>query len=94
MSDSYENTFKQLRETRFRPDLVISDYRLDKENTGIELIQNVQKYLHTLVPGIIITGDMNEEIINLAAGRKMDVLHKPVAPAKLYSLMSCLIKRE
>jgi CheY-like chemotaxis protein len=40
------------------PDLIIADYRLPGECMGIELVHNIRTMAGTLIPAIILTGDI------------------------------------
>ncbi|MGD8875253.1 MAG: hybrid sensor histidine kinase/response regulator [Gammaproteobacteria bacterium] len=40
------------------PDLIIADYRLPGECMGTELVQNIRAIADTLIPAIILTGDI------------------------------------
>jgi two-component system, sensor histidine kinase len=38
--------------------VLVTDYHLDGENTGLELLDALRKHLGTEVPGIVLTGDL------------------------------------
>ena len=40
------------------PDLIIADYRLPGECMGTELVRNIRATADTLIPAIILTGDI------------------------------------
>jgi two-component system, sensor histidine kinase len=70
----------------FRPDVVISDYRLPNEN-GLVVLARLRKALGYDVPAILMTGDTSlrhveaQHIVNLAA------VQKPVDPDALVALI-------
>lgn len=72
-------------------DLVISDYQVDSNVTGLDVIQTVRQYLGKQTPCILISGDTSSAVLKLADCAGHPLLHKPVRPAKLRSLMQFLL---
>jgi CheY-like chemotaxis protein len=76
-----------------RLDLIIADYRLRNNTTGIQVIDKLESVFNRKIPSIIVTGDTSPQILQniLQSGRY--VLHKPVAPQKLrqyvHEVLSC-----
>lgn len=67
----------------WKPNLIISDYRLRNNMTGIEAINEVRAILNYAIEAIIISGDTaSEEIIKIEESGLI-MLHKPIKPAKL-----------
>jgi two-component system, sensor histidine kinase len=74
------------------PDLLITDYRLGVED-GLALKQSVQDaYPSAVFPTIVMTGDISEESIRILNGAGHQVLHKPVRPARLRTLITQLFR--
>jgi CheY-like chemotaxis protein len=74
-------------------DLVISDYQLGVDVTGIDVISAV-RMVHDkdeITPCILISGDTSPAVLKLASVSGHHLLHKPVKPAKLRSLVLYLI---
>lgn len=69
------------------PDLIIADYRLDAELTGRDAIELIRKTLATEIPAIIITGDTAPERLREAKQSGYPILHKPVMPEELISMV-------
>lgn len=67
-----------------RPDVVISDYRLREQRTGIEAIAAMRDLLGESLPALLITGDTAPERLREAQASGIPLLHKPVSPGKLY----------
>ncbi|GAB1232130.1 hypothetical protein UT4_05960 [Ferrigenium sp. UT4] len=80
---------RALRDRTF--DLVISDYRLPDGN-GLELFDCIQANCAVKPAFILISGDISPEILQQVAAHGLPLLHKPVRPAKLRSLMRSLHK--
>ncbi len=66
------------------PDVVISDYRLREQRTGVEAIAAVRALLGESLPALLITGDTAPERLREAQASGIPLLHKPVSPGKLY----------
>jgi signal transduction histidine kinase/CheY-like chemotaxis protein len=85
-ADNVCEAIKQL--PTWKPNLIISDYRLRNNVTGIEAIDEVKKTLNHPIEAIIISGDTApEEIIKIRKSGLM-VFHKPIKPAKLRVVIS------
>ena len=65
------------------PDLIIADYRLGKNATGVQAIRTIQSKYKSDIKGLLITGDTAPERINELELSGFDVMHKPVKPARL-----------
>lgn len=70
------------REERY-PDLILSDYRLRNDESGIDVIERVRRHLGTQVPALLISGDIAPARVKEAFDRGLTVLHKPVPVALL-----------
>ncbi|MBI5891704.1 MAG: response regulator [Nitrosomonadales bacterium] len=67
-----------------RPDVVISDYRLREQRTGVEAIAALRALLGASLPALLITGDTAPDRLREAKASGIPLLHKPVSPGKLY----------
>ncbi|MDD5058096.1 MAG: ATP-binding protein [Sideroxydans sp.] len=74
-------------------DLVICDYRLPDGN-GIELADRLSDLCDTLPPFILISGDTGSEVLQAVNERGYHLLHKPVRPAKLRSMISYVLREQ
>jgi CheY-like chemotaxis protein len=66
------------------PDVIISDYRLREQRTGVEAIAALRALLGESLPALLITGDTAPERLREAQASGLPLLHKPVSPGKLY----------
>ncbi|MDH5445701.1 MAG: hybrid sensor histidine kinase/response regulator [Gammaproteobacteria bacterium] len=73
-------------------DMILTDYRLRNNETGIEAIRRIHDHCLQTIPAIILTGDTDPQRIREAKDSGFHLLHKPVSPAKLRSLMSYLLE--
>ena len=74
-------------------ELLIIDYRLPENVSGIEVARNLQNRLGYSVAVLIITGDTEPERLREADASGYPLLHKPVQPAKLRSTLQYLISK-
>ncbi|HEY8568276.1 hybrid sensor histidine kinase/response regulator [Microbulbifer sp.] len=77
---------------RSPPALVIVDYHLDRDATGIEALEALCEHWQTELPGIVISADTSEEIRSAATERGWFYLPKPVKPAVLRNLVRRLAR--
>jgi len=78
---------RDLLDGAFEPDFIVSDYRLGDGVSGIQAISDVRVLLSRPVPACLISGDTDVALIRQAHDSALTLLHKPVRPAKLRSLM-------
>lgn len=70
----------------FELDLLICDYRLPDGN-GMQVIRAAEQYYRRRVPCIMISGDTAPDVLKEVKTHGCHLLHKPVQPAKLRSLI-------
>ncbi len=78
------------RETR-APDFLICDYRLRHEREGLSAIRNIRLAAGKNMPAVLISGDAAPEHAEKARASGIDMLQKPVAPARLRQVMRRLL---
>ena len=84
------DAIEQIKVAKVTPDVIISDYHLDREN-GCEAIRAVGVACNINVPGIIVTADNSNEVRTDVSAAGYAFLQKPVKPAALRALISSLI---
>jgi len=89
---SEEAALLRLAERRRRPDLIISDYHLASGKTGIGAIQQINTAFGSAIPAILISGDTAAEPLRDAADSGYILLHKPVDPMRLRTVMHELFR--
>ncbi|OGS91978.1 MAG: hypothetical protein A2Z95_03640 [Gallionellales bacterium GWA2_60_18] len=77
-----------------RWDFIISDYQLGNDANGVDVITRVRMYYNRLIPSLLISGDTSPTVMKLASVNGHHLLHKPVKPAKLRSLVLHLLGEE
>ena len=69
------------------PDVVLSDFRLGEERTGLDVIAMVRAHARREIPACLLSGDTDAGLIQAAKDAGLTLLHKPVRPAKLRSFL-------
>lgn len=89
-----EDAIQVLNETGRTPDAVISDYRLPGSLDGTDVLKAFRERYGARLPAIILTGDTSPESIQTLNEAGFTVLHKPVRPARLRSLLTHLLSED
>lgn len=74
-------------EQGFQADVVISDFRLGGESNGLDVIDQIRHLAGWVVPACVVSGDTDADLMQAARAASLTLLHKPVRPAKLRSLV-------
>jgi signal transduction histidine kinase/CheY-like chemotaxis protein len=82
----------KLAELGKQPDLIISDYRLAHEKTGFELINRMRRAFGAQIPAFLVSGDTTPERLREAHDSGYYLLHKPVMPITLRSVVTQLLR--
>jgi signal transduction histidine kinase/CheY-like chemotaxis protein len=68
-------------------DVILSDYRLSDGDNGLLAIERLRAYAGRNVPACLMSGDTDSLLMQAAKEANLPLLHKPVRPAKLRSLL-------
>jgi len=74
------------------PDLIISDYRLRDNKSGLDAVRAVYDYFKVKIPVIIITGDTSEQIISAITASNYALLLKPISSQTLCGKIETMLK--
>ena len=74
-------------------DLLICDYRLP-DGSGLDVIRRAEQFYRRKLSGILVSGDTAPEVLKEIKAQGWHLLHKPVRPAKLHSLVSFALKSQ
>lgn len=77
-----------------RPDLIIADYHLKGEETGISVINRLHAEYNLSIPAIVMTGDTTPDRVAQAKESGFLVLHKPVPSSRLRTAIGNLMKSD
>lgn len=76
----------------FVPDLVLSDFRLRAGESGMQTLHSLRTQLERPLPACLMSGDTDPELIQSCRDAGLPLLHKPVRPAKLRTLIRRLAR--
>jgi CheY-like chemotaxis protein len=76
------------------PDMIICDYRLRDEETGIQVIQQLREEFNQDIPAILVTGDTARERLLEAKAHDFQLVHKPVDTEELRALVNTTLAAE
>jgi len=76
------------------PEVLITDYRLQGHQTGLEVVSGVTQRVGYQMRCILITGDTGADTINKARAAGVPMLHKPVRPAKMRAVLQRLLRAD
>ena len=83
IADNVTNALLVLQKGAITPDLILCDYRLAENTNGIDAIRQINVHLQQNIPGLLITGDLDQNIEHQAKHAGLRLLRKPLNPAKL-----------
>lgn len=69
------------------PDLILSDFLLRNNVTGVDVINHLRKQYGESIAGILITGETSPQQLKLAKESGYEVLQKPVKPIRLRAVI-------
>lgn len=75
-------------------DIVVSDWQLEGGYSGIDVITAVRQRTRADTPCVLVSGDTSPAVLKLASVGGHHLLHKPVKPAKLRSLLAHLLEMQ
>jgi DNA-binding response OmpR family regulator len=75
------------------PALLLVDYHLDHDVTGLEIIEALRSESGSLIPAAIVTADHSDDVAAKVREAGHTLLHKPVKPAALRALVNRALSR-
>lgn len=86
--EAEKEAIKYLSKNGFKPDMIITDFRLREKRTGAQAIAAINEFLSKKIPAVIITGDTAKDRMIQARESGHILLHKPILPAKLRTVIN------
>jgi signal transduction histidine kinase/CheY-like chemotaxis protein len=74
------------------PDLIVSDYRLRDNENGIQVVEALRSEFNVDIPALLVTGDTGPDRLRDAEASGLPILHKPLNPARLRTLIANLLR--
>lgn len=85
------SVLEELAASGRRPSVLIADYRLAEGNTGLDVIRDLRESMGEEFPAFLISGDTSPERLRDAHAHGIHLLHKPVSPMQLRSMLLGLL---
>lgn len=85
---------RSLDDTGVVPDIVLADYHLDGDDTGLAAVAALRDATGLHLPAILITADRSENLRRMAAREDMMVISKPVKLSRLRPLIDWAIQMQ
>jgi signal transduction histidine kinase len=73
------------------PEVILSDFHLGAAENGIECIAALRAMAGSEVPACLMSGDTDDAFLQAVKTAELPLLHKPVRPAKLRSLLRRMV---
>jgi len=83
LADSAAEAMAAIKAAGAAPDIVLADYRLRDNRSGIEAIAAIRASFDARIPALLISGDTAPERLQELRASGLRMLHKPVLPAEL-----------
>jgi len=84
---------EQLARAGRAPDLVVSDYRLRRGETGTQVVARIRAAMGPHIPALLLTGETGGELTAVAAGAGLSLVHKPVSPRQLAHAVQAILPK-
>jgi CheY-like chemotaxis protein len=72
--------------------MIICDYRLRAGENGIEVVEMLRNEFNVDIPAVLVTGDTAPDRLRDAEASGLPILHKPLNPARLRTLIANLLR--
>jgi len=87
-----EEQINGILESGFIPDVLIVDYQLDRNKTGLEFIRTIRNKTGIEIPAVIVTADHSKEVEDKIKSEGLELLRKPVKPAILRATVNHVLR--
>ncbi|WP_207061189.1 NahK/ErcS family hybrid sensor histidine kinase/response regulator [Motiliproteus sp. SC1-56] len=90
---SYPDLCRQLAEKEGTFDLVVVDYHLDDQRTGLEAVRRMRTELAIDAPVLMITANYSNDLKQQVRALGYQLMNKPVRPARLKTTLEHLLQK-
>lgn len=91
-ADSVESAQQQATSYPNKVDIIIADYRLRNNTTGIQAIDAFNEMSAYPAAGLLLTGDTEADRLREASSHGLPLLHKPIKEAHLKNALSKILR--
>lgn len=88
---SAEAALQKLQEHLRSPELIISDFRLQRGETGVSAIEMIRQRVEDSIPAIVVTGDTSVRDVDVTPQTRIALLFKPISAEKLWTAADKLL---
>lgn len=85
-ADTAAAALQQVEKHSYTPSLIISDYHLADEETGVDAIVAIRSACDSMIPALIVTGDTSHVVNNAQSLSHCALLNKPIDPDHLLEM--------
>jgi signal transduction histidine kinase/CheY-like chemotaxis protein len=89
-----EKVLNRMQKNGITPDILICDHRLPQGQTSINAINLLSKLWLKKIPTLVLTGDTAAQTLAEIKASGAVLMHKPIAPARLRSILHFLIHKD
>jgi signal transduction histidine kinase/CheY-like chemotaxis protein len=93
VATSLAEALTDLADVESPPDLVISDFHLPDQRTGVEAIEQLRAAFGVPIPAFLVSGDISPALLQETQRRGYHLLHKPVDPMPLRTMLNRFLKK-
>jgi CheY-like chemotaxis protein len=93
VAGSGDEILERIADIPTRPNLIVCDFRLRKDENGIEVIRRLHSEYNQDIPAVLITGDTAPDRLKEAQESGLPLLHKPIHNSKLQITIDGLLKQ-
>lgn len=83
-----DSAISLLDKSQIVPDSIVADYRLRENKTGVEAIKKIREHYGIEIPALIVSGDIAQDRLQQIKNDGLEMLHKPLKPARLRSFLN------
>ncbi len=73
------------------PDLIVSDYHLGSNQSGIDVIRELRELVGHPIPAVLVTGDTSPRMADTQRSASLDIFSKPVVAEKFLDCINRLL---
>ncbi|WP_376967700.1 PAS domain-containing protein (plasmid) [Azospirillum sp. A26] len=93
-ADSLDLVLDMLKADGRVPDVILADYRLRAGQVGIEVIFNIRDIYGSDIPGLLLTGETDDEVSGRAAAHGLVIVHKPATSQGLRTALQTIAQQK
>ncbi|OYD83879.1 PAS domain-containing protein [Azospirillum brasilense] len=89
---SAEQASERLKTDGRTPAVIVSDYRLGANKTGVDAVRLIREQVGITLPGMVLTGETAAELRDEVAKQGLEIVIKPVVPRQLHEALMRLFR--